>query len=370
MTPSMPLTRPSVTDGEWMDLPFAAMYAGVVPAVLSAAIRAGELPSSAAWGNVSAVLVHSQSVETWAAEREARLDRASPAEPYCRLSPYCGVVCSTSLSLAAAAHTICACNRPGWRLNRSIGPETETAATIRPAGPRTGADTEATPASRSPTDCDHPRRRTADKAVAVKRASRRPRCSRSGSSQASSIWAADPAFIVSVAPTGTVSRSPVSRSAAATQTPAVSLPAIELRALTGDVAQPREDRPGRLEQAVLAGGRGELAQPGTEDEAALQVARHEPVVLQGGGEAVSCGAGQPGGRDEGGQAGGAGFQGPENDRRLVEDADSARVVHALILPSHWLRRKSRSDISMARTLAEKVWAAHVVRQVIRRSAAS
>jgi len=73
MTPSMPLTRPSVTDGEWMDLPFAAMYAGVVPAVLSAAIRAGELPSSAAWGNVSAVLVHSQSVETWAAEREARL---------------------------------------------------------------------------------------------------------------------------------------------------------------------------------------------------------------------------------------------------------------------------------------------------------
>jgi len=48
MTPSMPLTRPSVTDGEWMDLPFAAMYAGVVPAVLSAAIRAGELPSSAA----------------------------------------------------------------------------------------------------------------------------------------------------------------------------------------------------------------------------------------------------------------------------------------------------------------------------------
>jgi hypothetical protein len=73
MTPPMLLTRPSATDGEWMDLPFAAMYAGVPPAVLTAAIRAGELPSSAAWGNVSAALVHSQSVEAWAAEREARL---------------------------------------------------------------------------------------------------------------------------------------------------------------------------------------------------------------------------------------------------------------------------------------------------------
>jgi hypothetical protein len=73
MTPSMQLTRPSHTDGEWMDVPFAAMYAGVPLDVLTAALRAGELPSSAAWGNVSAALVHSQSVEAWAAEREARL---------------------------------------------------------------------------------------------------------------------------------------------------------------------------------------------------------------------------------------------------------------------------------------------------------
>ena len=58
----------------------------------------------------------------------------------------------------------------------------------------------------------------ADRAVAVKRASRRPRCRRSGSSQAIRMWAAEPAFIVSVLPTGTVSRRPVSRSAAATQT--------------------------------------------------------------------------------------------------------------------------------------------------------
>jgi hypothetical protein len=73
MTPSTMITRPSDTHGEWMDVPFAAMYAGVLPAVLIAAMRAGELASSAAWGNVSASLVHSQSVEAWAAEREARV---------------------------------------------------------------------------------------------------------------------------------------------------------------------------------------------------------------------------------------------------------------------------------------------------------
>ena len=70
---SMPRTRPSATDGEWMDVPFAAMYAGVPLPVLVAALRAGELPTSAAWGTASAVLVHSHAVEAWAAERESNI---------------------------------------------------------------------------------------------------------------------------------------------------------------------------------------------------------------------------------------------------------------------------------------------------------
>ena len=55
-------------------------------------------------------------------------------------------------------------------------------------------------------------------AAAEKAAFWRPRCIRSGSSQASRICAADPAFIVSCEPTGMVSRRPDGRSAAATQT--------------------------------------------------------------------------------------------------------------------------------------------------------
>ena len=56
--------------------------------------------------------------------------------------------------------------RPGWRESRSRGPLTETAATIFPEGERTGAETEATPCSRSPTDCAQPRRRMPDRAAA------------------------------------------------------------------------------------------------------------------------------------------------------------------------------------------------------------
>ena len=39
---------PSATDGEWMDVAFAATYAGVPLHVLTAALRDGELPRSAA----------------------------------------------------------------------------------------------------------------------------------------------------------------------------------------------------------------------------------------------------------------------------------------------------------------------------------
>ena len=56
---------------------------------------------------------------------------------------------SASVSRAAAVMTAPACRRPGARPSRSIGPLTDTAATTRLPGPRTGADTDTTPGSRS-----------------------------------------------------------------------------------------------------------------------------------------------------------------------------------------------------------------------------
>src|SRR5208282_3228178 len=55
---------------------------------------------------------------------------------------------SSLLIFSPAATTAGACIRPGDLVRRSIGPDTETAARTRPAGPRTGADTDATPGSR------------------------------------------------------------------------------------------------------------------------------------------------------------------------------------------------------------------------------
>mgnify|MGYP003353869664 CR=1 FL=1 len=48
-----------------------------------------------------------------------------------------------------------------------MGPLMDTAAMTLPLAARTGADTDAMPGSRSPMDWAHPRRRTADKSVAV-----------------------------------------------------------------------------------------------------------------------------------------------------------------------------------------------------------
>ena len=245
------------------------------------------------------------------------------------------------MSLLAPATTVAACRRPGWRESRSIGPEIDTAATTRPDGPRTGAETEATPGSRSPTLCAQPRRRTAERAVALNLAPCSPRWSRSGSSQARRICAAEPASMVRLDPTGIESRRPTGRSAAATQmrwSPwrrnswALSFVWSRSAPRTGPAAASSRSSP-----AADASS----ARRGSEDEAALHVAGDEAVVLEGDGEAVRGRAGEPRGADELGESGRTGLEGAQHGGRLVEDADPTGVVHALILPSQCLRRKFR-----------------------------
>ena len=172
-----------------------------------------------------------------------------------------------------------------------------------------------------------------DRAVAENAAFCSPRCIRSGSSQASSTWAAEPARMVSCEPTGMVSRRPEGRSAAATQTrwspwrrhswadsPVMS----RSRASTGPAVASSRSSPAAAD---------ELGEPRAEHEAALHVAGDQPVVLEGHGQAVRGRSGQPGAGDQAGQGGRAGLQRREHEGGLVEDADSARVVHMAILPS-------------------------------------
>jgi len=73
---SMRNPRTSATDGDWIDIPSAAAYAGVPVDVLTAALTDGELCAAASWGNASSTLVHSHDVEAWALQRESRLTLA------------------------------------------------------------------------------------------------------------------------------------------------------------------------------------------------------------------------------------------------------------------------------------------------------
>src|SRR5690625_1694224 len=94
----------------------------------------------------------------------------------------------------------------------------EIAASTGPEPLRTGADTEATPASRSPTDWAQPRRRTEAKVAEENAASCSPPATDRWSCQANRTWAAEPAFIENSVPTGMESRSPIGRSTEATHT--------------------------------------------------------------------------------------------------------------------------------------------------------
>ena len=119
----------------------------------------------------------------------------------------------------------------------------------------------------------------------------------------------------------------------------VALATVQLRGFPGVVPQGREHGPGRGQQPVLAGGRGELAEARTEDEAALHVTGHQMVVLERHREAVRGGAGQSRRLHELGEGGRAGLEGAEHVGGLVEHADAASVllrgvVHAPILPSY------------------------------------
>ena len=247
---------------------------------------------------------------------------------------------SDSESRSAAATTAGACMRPGWRERRSSGPLTDTAATILPLGERTGADTDATPCSRSPTDCAQPRRRMPDSAAAEKAAFCRPRWIRSGSSQASSTCAAEPARMVSCEPTG-IGVAQAGRPLGGGHADAVvALAAPQLRRLAGDVAQAGEHR---------AGG-GQQAGPRRRRRRARPVAgraRSDPAGRgpPGGGAPARPRAGGRSGRarpvavTRPASVAGPGLERGEHEGGLVEHADAAGVVHMAILPSQIMGRK-------------------------------
>jgi 3-isopropylmalate/(R)-2-methylmalate dehydratase large subunit len=153
--------------------------------------------------------------------------------------------------------------------------------------------------------------------------------------------------------------------------PNVALSPVELRALPRCVAQFGQNGAGHCDEAVLATGGRELGKSGAEHESAFAVAGHEAVSFEGDREAVGGRPRETGERDETCQRCRTRLEGGKYGYRLVQNANTARLVHVLILPSQYARRKCRcgddedqrrewSEL-MGRTMAEKVWDEHVVR---------
>ncbi len=181
---------------------------------------------------------------------------------------------------------------------------------ILPPGERTGAETEATPCSRSPIDWAQPRRRIPERAVAEKAAFwqaavhalgvlPREQHLRRRAGAHRQLGADRDRVAQAGGPLGGGDADAV-----------LALAAPQLGGLAGDVAQAGEHGPGGGEQPVLAGGRGQLGEAGAEDEPALHVAGHEAVVLEGDREAVGGGSGEAGAGDQAGEGGGARPRGP------------------------------------------------------------
>ena len=156
-----------------------------------------------------------------------------------------------------------------------------------------GADTLATPASRSATLCAQPRRRTSTRTRSENVASDRTARITPGRLQAASTLAPEPAVIGSRAPTGTVSRSPDGGSAAGDADAQDAVAPVELHALAGDVAQAGQDRGGGVEQRVRPATR-ELGQRRPGPPAPVRGPHEHPVHLEPDGEPVRGRAGQPG----------------------------------------------------------------------------
>jgi hypothetical protein len=71
----------------------------------------------------------------------------------------------------------------------------------------------------------------------------------------------------------------------------------------------------------------------------LQIPAHQTMMLEGDSKAMSGRSGQPSRGHQASERGRSRLQGAEHEGGFVEDADTARVVHALILPSRMLEGK-------------------------------
>ena len=207
------------------------------------------------------------------------------------------VACSAR---AAASATAAPYFWPGLRVRRWSGPLTETAATTRPCPSWTGADTLATPSSRSSTLATHGPVVAVEHAAGAADRERQPRADRDDRAELA----------------GRLDRLHAH--------PGVAVAHEELHGLAGLLVEPRQGGPGRRPHGHRLGRLvPEADEPQPEAEATVVVAAHEAVRLEGDREPVGRRAAQPGGVHQLGQRAGRGLERGQHRHRLVEHADTA-----------------------------------------------
>ena len=88
------------------------------------------------------------------------------------------------------------------------------------------------------------------------------------------------------------------------------------------VAQGLKDGHRGLEEAVFAGGGGELLEAGAEDKTSLHVAGDHAVIFESDGQSMGGGASKPRAGNELGEGGGSRLKSAENQRSLIENANA------------------------------------------------
>ena len=119
----------------------------------------------------------------------------------------------------------------------------------------------------------------------------------------------------------------------------VALAPEDLGTFACGVAQLHQHRSCGSDQSVFSRGGSQLNEPAPEHEPALDVTADQPVMDQGQGKPVDGGPGEAGGCYKLGQGGRPGLKCVQHMGRFINDTDSTRIVHVMILPSQYLRCK-------------------------------
>lgn len=209
------------------------------------------------------------------------------------------------------------------------------AAITTPRPSRTGADTLATPGSRSATLCAQPRRHTSASARALNTA-----FGNTAAWVAASVWASNAGARARGHRQPCPDRDRIAKARSWFQCghadPRRSLAAIYLHAFAGGVAQLRQYRRARHQQWIVDMGR-EFGDGRTEPPVAILAAPQQAMHLQRGRQPVCGGPGQVGSIAEFGQSAGRFRDRVQHANGFVEDTDTAMLSHKEIIASRILR---------------------------------